>query len=423
MSYFSKENPDRWYHLGWWLCAVTLPWPDMLNNICLGFLTLTWISSKGLLYRLERIRTTRWILPFAVYSAVLIIGMAYTSDVSYGFFTLGKKATFLLLPLIALTGRPVTPGVFGFISKSFVYSCVLVILVCLAYSAFNFFNGGHAPFNFDLTTGDEFKVLHPQVSPTWMHFSYIELARWAGLHPAYFSMYLVFCLVILFYENPPAKKKVISILLGVVIVAFIAMLSSRMAIMALVSTSLFLIVRKISEANGRRVVIIGTLLSVLAFFLWVNPVARFRVIEEPLITRYKADTSVNNWNSVSYRLLEWGGSWSIIQKNLFLGSGTGSGQLALSNFYDHFNSSTTGLTHNAHNQYLQVWMENGIPGLIAFLFCVFPFLLVKSSNQSHTAFVLIFGLMCLTESIGERQKGIVFFTLFQSLFLALETKQ
>jgi O-antigen ligase len=93
----------------------------------------------------------------------------------------------------------------------------------------------------------------------------------------------------------------------------------------------------------------------------------------------------------------------------------------MSDFYSHYNKSTVGLEHNAHNQYLQTWMENGLPGLMLFLFCLlFPFL-EKKLTSTHIVFLLIFSLMCLTESIGERQKGIVFFTLFQTLFTAFDS--
>ncbi len=95
----------------------------------------------------------------------------------------------------------------------------------------------------------------------------------------------------------------------------------------------------------------------------------------------------------------------------------------MDNFYAHYNYSTIGLEHNAHNQYLQVWMESGIFGLIAFLLCLGMGLFKLWENPGYVCFILIFSLMCLTESIGERQKGVVFFTLFQVLFLGIVKKK
>ncbi len=132
----------------------------------------------------------------------------------------------------------------------------------------------------------------------------------------------------------------------------------------------YLIVKKNSQKETKKTLTIVLISFFLIFLVWLNPVARFRVIEEPRITIYHADRTVTNWNSVSYRLLEWEGSWSVIRSNWLAGVGTGGWKIALDNFYAHYNSSTVGLEHNAHNQYLQTWMENGILGLIRFL-CMF----------------------------------------------------
>jgi O-antigen ligase len=119
--------------------------------------------------------------------------------------------------------------------------------------------------------------------------------------------------------------------------------------------------------------------------------------------------------------VEWQGSWSVIRDHLFFGVGTSGWKVALLNFYSNYNSSVAGQMLNSHNQFLQVWMENGILALIVFLFCVFGFVF-RSTDRKYVVFILIFSLMCMTESVLEWQKGIVFFTMFQTLFLALEIR-
>ena len=75
------------------------------------------------------------------------------------------------------------------------------------------------------------------------------------------------------------------------------------------------------------------------------------------------------WNSVSFRLLEWRASLSTVAKSPILGTGTGDGQAALHDYYSTYNTSTTGLTYNAHNQYLQTTIELGLVGLLLLLIC------------------------------------------------------
>ena len=422
MNFLAKENVDRWHQLAWWLCVITLPWIDMANNVCLILLVAIWIAGRNFKIKWAKLTAAKWTWPFLVYYLLLVVGMIYTNDVENGLFTLDKKITFFILPIIAATEGCLNEKFVRFLKWSFVYSCVGVILVCLGAAAYSFFHDSTIA-NFDFSTNENFKIIHPDASPAWMHFSYIQLGYWAGFHPAYLSMYLVFCLVILYTETDAGRSELhIHFLLGFLIVSFIALLSSRMAILSFAGSAIYLTIVKIRKKEAKGILSIVSLSFFLMIFLWLNPVARFRVIEEPMITTYHANQTVTNWNSVSYRLLEWEGSWSVIKTHWFGGVGTGGGKLAMKNFYAHYNNSTVGLDYNAHDQYLQTWMESGFLGLIAFLFCLWIGLFRFQQDSSYVCFILIFSLMCLTESIGERQKGIVFFALFQVLFLGFEKR-
>lgn len=412
-----NRNRDRWYQTVWWFCMITLPWIDMANNVGLILLVLLWIADGNFRLKWLRLKTSGWVGPFLFYYLLLVIGMVYTSDFDNGLFILDRKITFFILPVIAATGRELDAGFIAFLKRSFVYSCSVVILVCLALASYYFFHEGSGS-NFDFYTNENFKTIHPDISPAWTHFSYIQLAHWAGLHPAYLSMYLLFCLVILFTENYKSKREMIThLILGCVIVCFLALLATRMAILSFIGIAVYFSFKKAQEKKFKLVLLVTSFSIFIALLLWLNPVARFRVLEEPMITTYQADKSVTNWNSVNYRLLEWEGSWSTIRKNWLFGVGTGDGKQAMDNFYSQYNSTTVGLIHNAHNQYLQTWMESGVIGLIVFLVCLFAGLFSLYKDSSYVSFILIFSFMCLTESIGERQKGVVFFMLFQALYL------
>ena len=423
MNLLSKERLVRGHRIAWWLCIVSLPWLDMANNQCLILLLLLWIIEGDFLLKWQKIKAATWTYPFLVYYLLLVIGMIYTRDVDNGLFTLDKKVTFLGLPIVVATGLKLDEKFIGFLKRSFVYSCCVVILICAVWASYYYARGGDG-LNFDIYTNENFKTFHPDASPVWMHFSYIQLAHWAGLHPAYLSMYLTFCLAILFTERYTGnRERAIHFLLGLFLAIAIALLSTRMAIIAFICTAVYLSIKKILEGETKSVVLIAAVSFVLLFLLWLNPVTRFRVIEEPKITAYHADQNVTRWNSVSYRLLEWQGSWASIKSNWFAGVGTGGTKLAMEDFYAHYNSSTVGLEHNAHNQFLQVWMESGILGLMAFLLSLYAGLFRLGKNPAYVSFILIFSLMCLTESIGERQKGVVFFTLFQVLFLGFVKRE
>jgi O-antigen ligase len=424
MNFLTKENPDRWHQLAWWLCVVTLPWIDRVNNFCIIFLLLIWIAEGNFTEKWQKLKASTWSWPFLIYYVILLAGMIYTSDLDNGLFTLDKKMSFLVLPLVmSTTRRPLDERFVELLKRSFIYSCCIVVSLSLILGIY-FFLKGDPISNFDFNTYENFKSIHPDASQIWMHFSYIQLAQWVGLHPAYLSMYLVFCLVLLFTTTySDATQRNIHFFIGILMACAIALLSSRMAIIAFIGSSIYLTIRKILREETKKTLVILLMSVFLIFFVWLNPVTRFRVIEEPKMTNYQADRTVTDWNSVSFRLLEWEGSWSVIRSNWLMGVGTGGWKIALDKFYANYNRSTIGLEHNSHNQYLQTWMENGLLGLFAFLTCLYAGFFRLYKDPDYVCFTLIFSLMCLTESIGERQKGIVFFTLFQVLYLGYEKRK
>jgi O-antigen ligase len=261
-------------------------------------------------------------------------------------------------------------------------------------------------------------LLNPTASSFWEYFSYIQIGDWIDIHPAYFSMYLVFCVIILAQEMfDKMKIKLFGLAVIAVFTLFIVLLSSRMAIVAYLVVTSFLAVYNFSRTRDRRILIIPALFLLTLFALvWINPVSRFRIVQEPLFTSFHIDQNKKEWNSVSFRLLEWKASLHELERSWMTGVGTGDGQAVLQNYYSAYNTSTANLNYNAHNQYLQTTLELGVTGLILLLICIFkPAFHAIQPNPVHIAFVVLFGLMCFTESLLARQKGIVFFTMFQSL--------
>jgi len=212
----------------------------------------------------------------------------------------------------------------------------------------------------------------------------------------------------------------VSLLLVVLFTFFLALLASRMAILSFALILFYFITNQLQKRKWvPSVVALTCILIAFLGLIWLNPVSRFRVIQEPLTTRLEIHQQVTQWNSVTQRLLEWQASWSIIKKSWLTGVGTGDGQDALKTYYVSFNASTMEMDFNSHNQYLQTIIELGMIGLFSLLCCFFLPVIRPGYSILYLSFVLLFSLMCLTESMLARQKGIVFFTLFQSLFLSV----
>lgn len=132
-----------------------------------------------------------------------------------------------------------------------------------------------------------------------------------------------------------------------------------------------------------------------------------------------SETGVANGYSLALRLEFWQTAWHIIQKNFWLGVGTGDIQDEFINQYELEQSSLEEkFRRRAHNQYLSIWVAFGIIGLILFLLSLaMPLIMQEGRSDIYLAFWLIACLSFLTEDTLESQAGVTFFAFFNSLFL------
>ncbi len=124
------------------------------------------------------------------------------------------------------------------------------------------------------------------------------------------------------------------------------------------------------------------------------------------------------------RLLIWKSALGVIRKNFVLGVGTGDATEELkeeflargyrNGFYDNL---------NAHNQFLDILLENGLIGLILFL-AILGYMLYIAINQKN----LLLGLFIFTtiiffsfETMINRLAGVSFFALFSFLLIYTRT--
>ncbi len=412
----TRLNYDKVYLASWLFCIVTLPWIIQWNSAAIILLAVVSLAEGNYGKKLQRLRGAAWVLPFIIFFSLHIFGVLYSDDKALGWFEVEKKLAFLVLPLIAAAGPPFSPVAWKNLTRGFIFSC-LVLGVLSIYFSWAGLSHQSAPHNFDVQTAENYHRLNPGASPVWEYFSYIQLGDWIDVHPAYFSMYLIFSCVLLLQEMRQGYKiKLMNTALIGIFIFFIALLSSRIAIASLIIIFVYLL-QGIFTSRSRRIAFGIAGILVLCVIILINPVSRYRVFQEPLATPFVTGTATNEWNSVNLRMLEWKASLASIGDAWLAGYGPGDAQAVLNKYYSNFSDATAGLTYNAHNQYLQTTLELGVAGLLALGVCFFKPLFSLNPNPALVAFIILISMMCVTESMLARQKGIVFFTLFGSLFL------
>lgn len=115
----------------------------------------------------------------------------------------------------------------------------------------------------------------------------------------------------------------------------------------------------------------------------------------------------------------WKVSLKLIAKKPVLGYGVGGEKNLLVNAY-----TELGLFYfaeqklNAHNQFFQTGIAIGGLGLLVLILMLFIPLYFSLKNRYYLygCFIVLIGFNFLTESMLERQAGVVFYALFNALF-------
>ena len=307
----------------------------------------------------------------------------------------------------------------------FIITCIAATFICL-WMAFLKAYVASPTLNFDSYSNATFYSLNSNVSTIWMFISYIELASGIGIHPTYFSLYLVFCvfLIIYFYAESfvlltTVKKVILLILLGYLSI-FILLLSSRIMVFAFFSISLYGL-NKFLKSAPRSIYWTSSLACILLFsgILYLNPVSRFRGYQE-IVTTYPYLKSGLQTQSTTIRASLWSLSIkSLPEINWLLGVGSGDVEHLLSEISKRSNITNVLGTNDPHNQYFQTLLGLGVLGLSALIICfAWPaYISYQTGNFLYLGFIFLFAILCMTESAMELQKGIVFYSLFGSLIL------
>lgn len=127
------------------------------------------------------------------------------------------------------------------------------------------------------------------------------------------------------------------------------------------------------------------------------------------------------------RPIIWSNSFEIIKDHLLIGVGTGDVQWELNNKYIK-NGETIALKSNltVHNEFIQMLVSLGIIGLLSLLsITILPFFLaIGKRKYLYLIFLALFILANMTESMLEKQEGILYFAFFNSFFaLGLLTEE
>jgi O-antigen ligase len=284
--------------------------------------------------------------------------------------------------------------------------CIVTSLVCLVSTFYtNHING-----------------MAYSAATSWMYSSE-NLTKDFGFHPSYLATFCSTSIFILIYF---CRQKLLGLLPTVVgalyLFAFIFLLASRIGLLALLAVLSLTI---LYETYRRNRMLLGlflttTLLLAVATGIYFSDTARekFYAMVGYNIHEYNAAFQVHR------RYAIWGSALTLIQENPVLGVGIGDMRedLAVAHSRTGFEEGHEQL-YNAHNLFLETAAATGIVSLIVLLALLFLSArhALRHNNMLHLQFLLLFLCISMVESTLSVQKGIVFFSFMNALFIAAGT--
>ncbi|REJ82327.1 MAG: hypothetical protein DWQ44_07840 [Bacteroidetes bacterium] len=353
-------------------------------------------------------KSRKLLLMFPLYYILHLAGLLNTENFSYATLDLQIKLSFLLMPLFLAPVLKETKA--AKLKNAYISGVIFSLLFCLIFAAWRFIQEGDS-----------------------IVFFYGEYSRF--MHSTYYTMHINLAMIFLFEklipkESERSRKSDLLSFIGIIFMAIsIFMLSSRTgtAVMYITVFS-FLIIRYLIPAfsffKAGKVLILVLLFGLLHSAVLVV-YDRYSEVA-PEITLEMENKTVQDGavpaqvSSLSSRLFIWPLSWRIIIENPLTGVGTGDIKDVLVSEYEKA-GFTEGVEKklNPHNQFLHTGVILGFPGMIflLILFIIFSWEYFERRNSLAILFNAIIFLNALTESVLERQAGVLLFCFFTMVFL------
>ena len=368
---------------------------------------LIWIFSFSFKEKLQHVIKNPAAIAFVLLYLLHLLSILYTENSSEGWNDLRLKISFLLLPFFMMSVQFIYSEQRIFILKFFAVLMMLMALTDLTHA-----------FLVYLVSGN-------QETFYYNHLPYLLASK---VH--YVAWYYSFAIFVSIYHLISSQSNMAFWFIGLLILLFsLILLSSRAFILAFIVVFILSFLKWFKTAKVSRLMW-TKILSIAAFFI-------ISLVFIPSINLRLNDTVVELQKMFGYdtpkqtnpRVFIWRYGADLISKNAIFGFGVGDAKgelsVALESCDAMFwngerNVPIQNKNYNFHNQFMQTWAEVGIFGFLILLFImIHPFLL----KTSHPLFLIFVGLTfigCITESMFERQAGVVLFAFMYPLLFGLK---
>jgi len=345
---------------------------------------------------------------FVAYYLWQAVGILYSTDIKMGLLNLFGRLALILFPLVLFSPGETVQNKANILVRIFALSTFLFILLCFGYALYRSVSLQNGLWTFNP---------HPAQYPWLSYFYSSELT--ISQHPSYIAMYVLLSVFICFESwfdhSVKFQYRILWLILGFLLLISMYFLSSRAGILISLILIPFYIIYKFNRLRKGKFIWIVVILIVILLIPLVLKNKRVDYLYGEVFNK-----QVDYQRKKDPRFLIWGSTLNIVRQNLLLGVGIGDVRTELAKEYERIGEVEMAKERlNAHNQFLEVLLENGIIGSVLFIsiFICMTFIAISDKNLLYGLFIIIIFAFFLFESILYRFAGVSFFSLFSFLLL------
>lgn len=371
------------------LVCFTLPMYTSINNLFLGVFIAFSIFNN--LKNTEKFRRDffKTYFPVTAFFLLAVIASLNYEDI-LNFKELEKYWSFILIPLAFWMTGGENKKLIKYAFRGLILGCATTLLICYLNTFYEII-AYNEPWSYILR---------------WRHLSH-RFTEIADTHPAYLGLFICTSTYYLLFKSKEFNTKLRILILSVYFLGMLQ-LASRVAIVIFILI-FFGYILSIFKKNIKYFIVgLTILLSSLFIFSIGSEYLNKRILSFENITE---DTRFDRL-TISYE---------IFKENILLGTGFEKvDELRIKKYRESGFELAANKNYNAHNQFFEYLTINGIVGGIIYagVFFYLVLLALKKQNYLFLFIVISFFIANLTESMLVRIKGIEYFSLFISLFLA-----
>lgn len=245
---------------------------------------------------------------------------------------------------------------------------------------------------------------------------------YSGIHPTYLALYTYFGIFTLLEFHKLRflfKSKLVRDITYIGLSAMLFILSIPLSARWPLIVFLILIALRYFNKNkwSRKSIVTAIVVSCVAIFSLLQSGSFKDRISETLSTKLEFPVG-NNHNSTNVRFGIYNCAIELIQSNWLTGVGIGDTQDELNKCYEQYDTDIyKELNFNTHNTFFNFSVTAGVLGLIALLALYIESFKSYRNWDLAISFLALVIFSSLTENVFDRQLGIVFFCLFNSIFV------